>query len=83
MSVVLYPVLLHLGQIAFALRVAFVAGLAFVYIHVACAAPAPENIEGFVYLKDRFFKKSSFFKFQFEMIIYSVALGLTVGGLLF
>lgn len=75
MSVVLYPVLAPLGEMDFGLRFAFLAGLMFVYTHLACAAPCPDNIEGFVYMKEHFFKKSAFLKFQFEMIIYSLILG--------
>jgi len=82
-SVVLYPVLAPLGEIAFGLRFAFLTGLMFVYTHLACAAPGPDNIEGFVYLKERFFKKSAFLKFQFEMIIYSLILGFVTSYFLF
>lgn len=83
MSVVLYPVLAPLGEIAFGLRFAFLAGLMFVYTHLASAAPCPDNIEGFVYMKERFFKKSTFLKFQFEMIIYSLILGFLTSFFLF
>jgi len=61
----------------------FLAGLMFVYTHLASAAPCPDNIEGFVYMKERFFKKSSFLKFQFEMIIYSLILGFLTSFFLF
>ena len=83
MSIVLYPVIGLLGDISFGLRFLFLAGLMFVYTHIACAAPCPDNIEGFVYLKDRYFKKSTFLKFQFEMITYSLLFGLTAGWFLF
>jgi hypothetical protein len=46
-------------------------------------APAPDNIEGFVYLKEKFFKKFAFLKFQLEMLIYSVGVSLLVSFFLF
>lgn len=82
-SVVLYPVLAPLGEMGFGLRFAFLAGLMFVYTDLACAVPFPSNIEGFVYMKERFFKKSTFLKFQFEMIIYSLILGFLTSYFLF
>ena len=83
LSIILYPVLGSLGELAFVMRYAFFAGLMFVYTHVACAAPCPDNIEGFVYMKKRYITKSSFFKFQFEMIIYSLLFGFVASYFLF
>jgi len=83
LSVILYPILGPLGELAFGLRFGFFAGLMFVYTHLACAAPCPDNIEGFVYMKERYIKKSSFFKFQFEMVIYSLLLGFLASYFLF
>ena len=83
LSIVLYPILLPLGDLSFGVRFLFFAGLMFVYTHVACAAPCPDNIEGLIYMKDRYIKKPSFFKFQFEMAIYSLLLGFLVSFFLF
>ena len=83
MSLVLYPLLPILGEIAFTGRFAFFFGLMFMYTHLTSAAPCPDNIEGAVYLKSRFFKASSFFKFQFEMVFYSSLFGAGAGLLLF
>lgn len=83
LSIVLYPILLPLGDLSFGVRFLFFAGLMFVYTHVACAAPCPDNIEGLIYMKERYIKKPSFFKFQFEMVIYSVLVGFLVSFFLF
>jgi len=83
LSIVLYPILLPLGDLSFGVRFLFFAGLMFVYTHVACAAPCPDNIEGLIYMKERYIKKPSFFKFQFEMAIYSLLLGFLVSFFLF
>lgn len=83
MSVVLYPLLGPLGELSFALRAAFLAGLMFVYTDFACAIPFPHNVEGFVYLKDRYLSWGSFWKLQFEMAIYSLLFGLAAGWFLF
>ena len=82
-SLILYPILVPLGELAFVTRHLFFAGLMFVYTHLACAAPCPDNIEGVVYMKKRYIEKSSFFKFQFEMVIYSLLFGFLVSFLLF
>lgn len=83
LSIILYPVIGPLGELAFVMRYAFFAGLMFVYTHLACAAPCPDNIEGFVYMKKRYITKSSFLKFQFEMVIYSLLFGFLVSYFLF
>lgn len=83
LSIVLYPILLPLGDLSFGVRFLFFAGLMFVYTHVACAAPCPDNIEGLIYMKERYIKKPSFFKFQFEMVIYSLLVGFLVSFFLF
>ena len=83
MSVVLYPILFQLGELSFGMRIIFFTGLMFIYTHFACAAPCPDNIEGLFYMKERYIKKPSFFKFQFEMIIYSILLGFLASCFLF
>ncbi|HED23782.1 MAG TPA: hypothetical protein ENN91_01495 [Firmicutes bacterium] len=83
LSVVLYPVLGFLGEISFGLRFLFFFGLMFGYTHLASAAPCSDNIEGLIYLKERYINRSIFLKFHYEMIIYSVVLALAVSLLLF
>ena len=75
LSLVLYPVLDTVGEMGFGLRFTFFAGLMFVYSHIACAAPCPDNIEGLVYMKPRYFEKGAFLKYQLEMLIYSALFG--------
>jgi hypothetical protein len=83
MSVVLYPILEPVGALAFGQRFALLGGLMFVYTHVACAAPSPDNVEGFVYLKPHLFDRSSFSRFQLEMVTYATLFGVAAAWLLF
>ncbi|MFO7929127.1 MAG: hypothetical protein R6U35_05630 [Candidatus Humimicrobiaceae bacterium] len=83
LSIILYPILIPLGELAFGMRFLFFTGLMFIYTHLACAAPCSDNIEGLIYLKERYINKTLFLKFHFEMIIYSVALGFFVSFFLF
>ncbi len=83
MSVALYPVLGSLGDLSFALRFAFFAGLMFIFTHISSAAPCADNIEGFVYMKEEFLARSSFLKFQMEMVIYSTLFALPSAHFLF
>ncbi|MFO8042040.1 MAG: hypothetical protein R6U25_02455 [Alkalispirochaeta sp.] len=71
MAVVLWPVASALGEMAPSLRLLFFAGLAFVYTHFASAAPCPDNIEGFVYMREKYLQWSSFGRFQLEMALYT------------
>lgn len=83
MSIILYPLLTPLGDLDFIMRFAFFSGILFIFTHIACAAPCPDNIEGFVYMKKRYFKRSSFLKFQFEMILYSAIFGILISWIFF
>jgi hypothetical protein len=83
LSIVLYPIMGMLGDLPFGLRFVFLASLMFVYTDFASAIPFPHNIEGFIYMKDRYLKKSAFWKLQFEMIVFSVIFGLVSGWILF
>jgi surface polysaccharide O-acyltransferase-like enzyme len=38
----------------------------------AAVSPFIDNIEGFVYFKNKYLQKKAFLKFQLEMIIYSI-----------
>lgn len=83
MSIILYPLLISLGELDFIIRFAFFTGIMFIFTHLACAAPCPDNIEGFVYMKNRYFNRTSFLKFQFEMILYSVIFGILISWIFF
>ncbi len=82
-SVVLYPILATLGDVNLAMRFLFFFGLLFIYTHVGCASPCSDNIEGFVYMKPKYFQKKSFWKFQMEMILYSAGSAAAAASLLF
>ena len=83
MSVVLYPLLEPIAALGFGQRFALLGGLMFVYTHVASAAPGPDNVEGFVYLKPQLFERSSFLKFQLEMVTHATLFGIAGAWLLF
>lgn len=83
MFIVLYPVLAVLGDVSLAMRLLFFFGLFFVYTHVGCASPCSDNIEGLVYMRPRYFNKKVFWKFQWEMILYSAGAAGATAGLLF
>jgi hypothetical protein len=76
MSIVLWPILGFLGELSFLLQVMFFTGLMFIYTDFAGASPFAGNIEGWVYLKEKYLNKTSFWKMQAEMLIYSPLFGL-------
>jgi len=83
MSLVLYPLIGLLGQVPIAGRFAFFFGLFFICTDFASAIPFPNNIEGFVYYKERYKRKDSFWKLYVETGIYSVLLAGSVSWFLF
>ncbi|MFO7882503.1 MAG: hypothetical protein R6U52_08220 [Kosmotogaceae bacterium] len=83
LSVVLWPIINLLGDLSFAVRFVFIAGLLFFYTDFASAIPFNNNIEGFVYMKPKYMKLKSFWKLYLETFIYSVIVGAAVSGLLF
>lgn len=83
MSVVLYPVLDFLGDLTFGARFLFFAGLMFIYTDLSSAVPFPSNLEGFVYMRDKYTGGNVFWKTQAEMVIYSVLFGLFASWLIF
>lgn len=83
MSLVLYPILGALAEISFLARFFFFGGLMFVYTEISSAVPFPTNIEGFVYMKQKYMQGAKIWKFWLEIIIYSVLFALLAAGLLF
>ncbi len=83
MSIVLYPILGALGELSFGLRFAFLSGLMFIYTDLASTVPFPHNLEGFIYMKDRYLKRELFGKLYFEVLIYSLLFGFLASWLLF
>lgn len=81
MSVVLYPILGWLEELAFGLQFVFFAGLMFVYTDLASAVPFPSNIEGLVYTRDGYRQSGVFARLQAEMLIYTLIFGLAASWL--
>jgi hypothetical protein len=83
MSVVLYPLLVPIGELPYGLRFAFLGGLMFVYADLASATPFSNNIEGLVYLKPEFTTWDVFLRIQSEAVVYSLLFGGVTAWLLF
>jgi hypothetical protein len=83
MAIVLLPLLGAIGNLTYGIRVAFLAGLMFVYADLASAVPFPNTIEGLVYLEEKYVSRDSFLTIQFEAILYSLMFGLSAGWFLF
>lgn len=75
MAVVLIPIVSALKNFMFIMQFIFFASLMFVYTHISSAAPFMDNIEGQVYFKKEYLLRKAFFKFQLEMVMYSVLFG--------
>ncbi len=71
MAFVFIPLLPKLEEISLTRRYAFVAGLLFVFAHLAASAPSPGNIEGALYMRPEFVTVG-FWPSQPEMIAYSL-----------
>jgi len=83
MAVVILPIFNLLGDISFTLRFAFLTGIMIIYTDLASAIPFNHNIEGFVYLKDKYLDRKVLPKLYFETITHGVLFGLLAGWLLF
>lgn len=83
MSVVLYPVLGAIGDLPYGLRLAFLAGLMFVYTDLAAATPFVNNIEGLVYLRPELTQRAVFWTIQSEAVVYALLFGSAAAWLLF
>jgi hypothetical protein len=83
MAIVLLPLLGAIGDLTYGVRVAFLAGLMFVYADLASAVPFPNTIEGLVYLKEEYVSADVFLTVQFEAVVYSLLFGLAAGRFLF
>ena len=83
MSTVLYPLLDAFGELAYPVRALVLGGLMLIYTDIASATPFPNNIEGLVYLRERFVTASAFWRIQSEAAIYSVMFGSVAAWLLF
>lgn len=82
MALAIIPVLTKLEEISFARRYAFIAGLFFVFAHLAASAPAPGNIEGALYMRPEFVTEG-FWLSQPEMIAHSLLAGFLIARFMF
>jgi hypothetical protein len=82
MALALIPILPALEQVSFARRYAFIAGLFFVFAHLAASAPSPGNIEGALYMRPEFVAQG-FLASQPEMIAHSLLAGFLIAKFMF
>lgn len=82
LSLVLLPILEPLQGIGFWSQFAFVFGLMFVISDLASSAPFPGNIEGLIYLRERYLRAGAYWRLHFESLLYSSVLATSVSLLL-
>ncbi|AOM84377.1 hypothetical protein [Salisediminibacterium beveridgei] len=75
MAVILLPLFSAVTDLSFFIAVLFFGGLMFIYTHLSSVSPFIDNIEGQVYFKKSYLRKDYFWKFQYEMLMYSVLFG--------
>ncbi len=71
MALVFIPLLSKLEELSLLRRYVFIAGLLFVFAHLAASAPSPGNIEGALYMRPEFVT-AGFWASQPEMIAHSL-----------
>ncbi|MBT2582611.1 hypothetical protein [Planococcus sp. ISL-109] len=76
MGIVLLPLVSGIGELALLVQFVFFASLMFIFTHFSSASPFMDNIEGQVYFKKEYLHRKSFWKFQLEMVMYSILFGL-------
>ncbi len=77
MALALVPILPKLEETSLARRYAFIAGLLFVFAHLAASATSPGNIEGALYMRPEFVS-AGFWASQPEMIAHSLLGGFLI-----
>lgn len=82
MALAISPMLVQLERVSFARRYAYIAGLMFVFAHLAASAPSPGNIEGLIYMRPEFVAQG-FLPSQPEMIGHSLLAGFLIARFMF
>jgi hypothetical protein len=82
MALAISPILPKLEEISLARRYAFIAGLFFVFGHLAASAPSPANIEGAIYMRPEFVMPA-FWACQPEMIAHGLLAGFLIARFMF
>ncbi|HSJ39118.1 MAG TPA: hypothetical protein VK945_13000 [Planococcus sp. (in: firmicutes)] len=76
MGSVLLPLVSGLMELSLLVQFLFFVGLMFIFTHFSSASPFMDNIEGQVYFKKEYLQKKYFWKFQLEMVMYSILFGI-------
>jgi len=82
LALVLVPILEPLRSLGFWPQFFFLFGLMFVVADLASSVPFPGNMEGFIYLRDKYLKRGVSWKLHFESTLYSLMLATSVSLLL-
>lgn len=80
LSLVFFPVLSFLKDQSILLNITFLFGVLFIVGGLASQIPFPGNLEGFVYVRDKFQKER--LKFHLEDLIYCPMVSVAVASLL-
>jgi hypothetical protein len=78
LALVLVPILEPLRDLGFWPQFMFLFGLMFVIADLASSTPFPGNLEGFIYLRDRYLKRGVYWKLHFESALYGLMLAMSV-----
>ena len=82
LALVLTPILEPLRSLGFWPQFFFLFGLMFVVADLASSVPFPGNMEGFIYLRDKYLKRGVYWKLHFESALYSLMLATSASLLL-
>jgi len=82
LALVLVPILEPLQGLGFWQQFLFLFGLMFVVADLASSAPFPGNLEGFIYLRDKYLKRGVYWKLHFESALYSLMLAASASWVL-
>jgi hypothetical protein len=78
LALVLLPVLESLRGLGFWPQFLFLFGLMFVVADVASSTPFPGNLEGFIYLRDKYLRRGTYWRLHVESALYSLMLATSV-----
>jgi hypothetical protein len=82
LALVFLPVLDPLRSIGAWTQFLFLFGVMFIVADLASSVPFPGNLEGFIYMRDKYLKPGVYWKLHAESALYSLMLAASVGWLL-
>lgn len=82
LALVLMPILEPLRDLGSWSQFLFLFGLMFIVADLASSAPFPGNLEGFIYLRDKYLKPGLYWKLHAESALYSLMLACSASWVL-